>query len=1006
MPAIRVFADKLASEPAEVHQAAAGITLAEWLRANVPAYRDLPTPPISATLNGALLPPGQWRSRVLREGDVLELVVEPGGLTPFEWVMAVVAVLSAAYSIYAMNNLPDAPKDVGQASSIYDPNAQGNKPRLMRPIPELLGRHPVYPDYICQPRRAYVDDELWLYLNLSLGRGTYTCHDILIGNTSVANYADDIDYQITPPGGDVTTHEAHRNVYTSPEVGSTASTSGIELTAPPAYADATTTEAVFSGNQMQLRVFRWTDSTHNFTGYTEPIAWPWPAGLHVTVSGASGVVSQFSATGSIVDGDTQGAVTYGGIISIYDGLGAANPIVAANGAGLDVFAVDDQVKLTGAGVNDGTYYVATVSAGSITLKDALGNPVTTLTPMESVFVTITRTSSGQPDEIRSASGYGLAVFTPGQEVVLSGAGVNDGTYYIRTATDSAVTLQDALGNAITNLTPMSGVLLTLTSTASNDGTYRIDSVADTWATVTKVDPDTLAPIAGWTGFDTALTQAATVTVIDDDRAGDWVGPFVACPDGETTDRIWVSLAWRQGLVRIDSGGNRQNRTVTVDIEYRAAGSSDAWQRTTFTRTANSIDELGSTVEIVLPEPMRPEVRVRRVTPTVDSMQIRDRVEWVSLQAQLATPTRYDEVTTLQIAIRGTNALASSAENKIRVDAERHLPAYIGGAWQPAAPSQSIADAALYVLRDAGYIDAQLDLAEFERLRSLWESRGDTFCGVFDQPSTVFECVKQILACGYAEPTIDWGQITPVRDEPRTAWDHVYTPDVMTGEGLERDIVLWDPNEPDGVEVEYFDPVTAKPATVLCTLPGDLALRPETVKAFGITDRTRAWRFGMRRRRALRYRNTKLSWETELAGLNSTYGSYCAVTDGIPGQAQSGRVAAVSGRRLTLDRAPEWGEGVHYLALRAPDGSLVGPFTAAPVAGDPYSVDLDGDPGTVYPEDDPTYQVPTLWAFGPADQWCVPALVREVRTQGEDAVQIEAVRYDPRVYADDDNEPPA
>lgn len=911
MPRIDVYPDKLSTSPVERHQLKAGDTLEDWLIHNVPSYTPMPVPPISAMLNGVLFIPAKWGCTFLCEDDLVVLVVEPEDPGTWAIVSMVIAIASAAYSIYLLNNMPDAPTNPGASGSIYDPNAQGNKPKLMRPVPEVLGSHPTFPDYICQPRRAYVSDEIWIYLNLCIGRGTYTLNDLLIGNTPVSSYESDIDYQMVSPGSDVSGHVGHLNVYTSPEVGQTSGTAGIEIVGPVDTIEQQESDLCsFSGATLTLSRLDYLSSSY------KEIAFEIPAGLHI-----------------IITNSTTEVAIFGGIatMDIVDGGGANSDIIQSRtGVGMDVFSVDDEVVLTGAGVNDGTYYIETVSASQVTVKDSGGTPVSGLTPMTAI--------TGQ-----------------------------------------------------------------LTGYRNNDGAYRIESISGgITPTLTAVDPGTLEDLAGWTAFNAIDAYGVTISVVETDLIGEWVGPFFACPSGETSDNIWLSFAMNSGLVILSSSGSKNSRTVQFEVQYRGEGET-TWSTTTYSRTAATIDQIGDTISIALPSAVRPEVRVRRLTSEIDSSRYYDKTEWVSLQAKLETPTSYPEVTTLQIAVRGTNSLASAAENKIRADVIRHLPSYTSDAWQSAAETESIADAALYVLTDSGHTDAQINLDEMQRLRAVWQTRGDTFSGIFDSSSTVFDAIKSILSVGYAEPTIDWGQVTPVRDEPRTALEHVYTPDVMTSD-VTRDIVLWDPNEPDGVEVEWFNKTNGKPETVLCLLSGDAGIRPEKVKAFGITDETRAWRFGMRRRRALRYRTGKLSWSTELAALNSSYGSYCAVTDGIPGQPQSGRVAAQSGTRLILDRQPEWSTGVHYIALRGPDGALLGPYTATAVSGQPYQVDLSADPGTLYPEDNETYQIPTQWLFGPADSWCISALVRDIKPQGEEGCQVSAIIYDSRVYDDDDNAP--
>ena len=52
---------------------------------------------------------------------------------------------------------------------------------------------------------------------------------------------------------------------------------------------------------------------------------------------------------------------------------------------------------------------------------------------------------------------------------------------------------------------------------------------------------------------------------------------------------------------------------------------------------------------------------------------------------------------------------------------------------------------------------------------------------------------------------------------------------------------------DGVDVEYFSRSTWAWETVECRWPGDLGAKVEKIKMPGFSDKTRAWRFGMRRR---------------------------------------------------------------------------------------------------------------------------------------------------------------
>ncbi|MCL1126439.1 host specificity factor TipJ family phage tail protein [Shewanella surugensis] len=822
---ILVYPNKLDLETYEHIETQSGQTLDHWLLNNVPAYYHCDAPLFSATINNKPLHLKDWPEYSIQDEDVLKLVVEAKG--PEVWALAVIAVIAIAMSIYAMNQIPDTYNNTTpDGSTIYNVNAQGNKPRLMGVIPEIAGHHKVFPDYLNIPRRENIDNEQWLYLFVCVGVGYFELLDenIIIGDTPVSNYAGDIDYKIFGPGKDVTSHEAHLNVYTSAEVGGTAGTSGIELKGFPLSRGGDGYRWIFNNKTVYSMYFRDGDN-----GQFQLIAieFPFPAGTRISIAGAE--------------------------------------------------------------LDDGYYRVTSV--------------------------------------------------------------IN----------------QDVKSAELQKL--------------NNNG-----------------DDDTT-----WTGFLNTENELsnALFQLIDAGGEGEGNGPFFACPVNEKTNKLWLDFSLSQGLGKLEDDGNFSTRTVKISIEYREEGTTD-WAVVPYTFSDKTNDQLAETVPIILPKMMRPEVQVRRVSGTEDNTRIYDKVEWTGLKSELETVTSYADVTTIAIKIRGTNALASSAENKLSVIPTRILHNYSNGEWETPGPTTDIAPFFAYIIKDSGHTEAQIGLSELERLNSTWQSRNDTFSAVFDSDSTLFAALKRVLAVGFSKPTLDYGQIIPVRDEPRVAWEHMYQPDNILGKGLERSTNLITDDENDGVEVEYFSDQTWKSETIMCLLGDELGINPKKERAYGITNATKAWQFGMRQRRMMRYRRTQYSFKTEMDALNSRYLSYCALADDIPGYSQTGRLErAASTHYLTVDQPLEWGAGTHYFALRKSNGTLSGPYIVT--AGlDEYSVSTDR-PIDFTPLLDGS-QEPPLFMFGTAERWCYPALITDISPQGTDKVSVKAVNYDIRVYEDDDNEP--
>jgi hypothetical protein len=156
-------------------------------------------------------------------------------------------------------------------------------------------------------------------------------------------------------------------------------------------------------------------------------------------------------------------------------------------------------------------------------------------------------------------------------------------------------------------------------------------------------------------------------------AVNWEGPFQATPINETARYCEVDVAFPRGLVELDDDNNQINRFVRIIIRWRDRGTAQ-WTEVTVDTNEKTYDELGKTVTIDFGSEITPELMFRRVTEDADDISISDIVEIVRVKCLLQSPTSYPNVTTIQMQLRGTNALAQTAENKVNVrGASRKLP---------------------------------------------------------------------------------------------------------------------------------------------------------------------------------------------------------------------------------------------------------------------------------------------------------------------------------------------
>ena len=506
------------------------------------------------------------------------------------------------------------------------------------------------------------------------------------------------------------------------------------------------------------------------------------------------------------------------------------------------------------------------------------------------------------------------------------------------------------------------------------------------------------------GFDALTTSSGSVAVDALSGSGGWRGPFPACPENELTSLVEFDMFLPEGLTHVGGKGDLNERTVSFEVQYREAGSSGAYTSQSFSYTANTLDQTGFTRTIALPYPMQPEVRMRKTAPAEESIQDHNTIQWYSLRSLLPSPSSYAGVTTLAVKVQSSDRIAAQTESLVWVIGTRILPTRSGGGWTDPIPTRDIIPATAYIAKSIGYTDSDLDLAEMDRLDSVWKSRDDNFDLQITDASTAKDTLNDALGAGFAELALDRGVIRPVRDEPRTTFEHMYTPQNMT-EGLTRDVQMPGPDDFDGVDISYIDKDSWVETVIECRLPGDLGRRAEKIKATGVIDRTKAWRLGMRRRRIQRYRRDRYSWSTEMDAMNSRYMSYCMVADDVPGYGQSAMMLdftiGIGYVSIESSEPLDWSVGATYMAaIRKQDGTVSGPYVATRVDDYNFTIpSLDFAPDVSW-----EYEPPHI-LFGPATRYHYAVLVSDVSPSGISKCSVDGVGYNSLVYASDDQTAP-
>ena len=506
----------------------------------------------------------------------------------------------------------------------------------------------------------------------------------------------------------------------------------------------------------------------------------------------------------------------------------------------------------------------------------------------------------------------------------------------------------------------------------------------------------------WPGFGAGTYSSSQVafSVQAGTVYGEISGPFTICPVAETTKTFEVDVFFPQGLAYISDEGDVLSRSVGIEIGYRAAGSSDNWVSTYKVYTAASMDQIGYTERITIPTSMRPEVRIRRRGAKSTSTQVYDTVQWYGARSLLAGKTSYPGWTTISIQMRGLGQISASSENTVNLIATRILPRLqANGTYASPAPTRDITAAINYIITSLGESADTMDAAEFLTMHNLWTSRGEYLDAVFDE-TTAEAAIGVALQAGMAELTVDAGLLKPVREGIRTIHERSFSLQ-NTRDGINSSFTGVRPDDNDGVEVEFYDAGdNYETATIDCLLPGALGIKKEKIKLAGVTDKTRAWRIGMRAASAQRYNRWTYTFGTEMDGRACSYGSFIALNEDIPGWSQSALLKAYDGNTLKVNEPLEWIDGNTYMcSIRRPDGSLAGPYYATRGASD-YELVIGAKE---VPAISLQRELPIV-VFGTTSEWSKDAIVVKIQPSGMHACSVTAKNYDPRNYAYDNATP--
>lgn len=157
-------------------------------------------PYLAPILAGALVSAGIGTAATFAAGSIgLGLLTAGIGLTLTVAAAGLMSLFSGPAPAPMAQSYANPVSGGAQASPTFSIGAQGNSARLGGAIPELMGRHMVYPDLAMASYARYVANEQYVHTLLVATRGYVDIEQVRIGDTPVSSF-EEITWQKIEPG--------------------------------------------------------------------------------------------------------------------------------------------------------------------------------------------------------------------------------------------------------------------------------------------------------------------------------------------------------------------------------------------------------------------------------------------------------------------------------------------------------------------------------------------------------------------------------------------------------------------------------------------------------------------------------------------------------------------------------------------------------------------------------------------------------------------------------------
>ena len=615
-----------------------------------------------------------------------------------------------------------------------------------------------------------------------------------------------------------------------------------------------------------------------------------------------------------------------------------------------------------------------------------------------IDVDVTENSSGYSElvgdfqDLEPFIGMKVTVSTPAQDFSLIVVSFTDNA-----GTDDILTFEDDDGLVFDSNDLADGAYRISISYRGHQ--YKITSISSPIVNFDRLTDDGTVD-SGWSGF---TSRDVYDFEMSSDEAGDsnWMGPFHAVPEGETTTKSELDFYFASGLIQYDKDdGDSHSLTLDITVEWRDSAISGDWTTVAYSFSEKTEDAIGFTKTIEFGSAIRPEIRVRREQAEEDTKHKTRRwnCQWLRLKSLLPyRPDSYPGVTTIGLTIRSGDRISAITDNQLSVIATRQIDG---------EDANTISGFLEYMRTDAGIPDSQFDSETIAQLEAdYWTPRGETFDFIIDTQLTIEEVIDTALSAGMASRVDYFGKISAVREGPENIvgalTPHHMTSDLTVSMPLSQDDIY------NGVDVKYVSSDTWEEETVECRIDGVTATKVEEISVDGITDETRAWRIGMRRLRKNIAQQYTVSGSTEMEVRNWGPYSRITVTDDMPNlngiSAEIYGFSVESGIATIAVREVFDSDSFSNPRIILIDHSGARSAAITPISISRQSVSFDSSLISFVPITDGSIDRATIMLCE-STQLGYDITITSINPSSLTETDFEGIEYSDDIYSDDDNSP--